>query len=349
MENKREVDPGYKLYYYEDIKVFEKGSAGREWRIKNKEKIKEKNRQYCIKNKEKIKEKNRQYCIKNKEKIKEKKRKYSIENKEKIKEYNRQYCIENKEKIKKYNKENSEKRQEYTRRWYIKNREKLLEKSKEWRSKNKEKVRITRKKYYDKNEEKEAERIRKYRKNNSEKIREYKRQYRLDNLEKIKERNKIYKKNNTEKIREKDKIYRKNNIEHYKSYMNDKYKKDLKYNINIKMGKAIRNSLKKTKGIRNRKNGRHWETIVGYTVNELIKRLKKTIPKGYKWEDFLSGKLHIDHIIPIAVFNFTRLEHNDFKRCWALSNLKLLTGKENMIKSDKIDKPFQPGLKLLEK
>ncbi|GAJ03173.1 unnamed protein product, partial [marine sediment metagenome] len=53
-----------------------------------------------------------------------------------------------------------------------------------------------------------------------------------------------------------------------------------------------------------------------------------------------------DHIVPIAVFNFTRPEHTDFKRCWDLSNLRLLPDKENMTKSDKIDKPFQPALRI---
>ncbi|MBA7582514.1 hypothetical protein ES708_24444 [subsurface metagenome] len=112
------------------------------------------------------------------------------------------------------------------------------------------------------------------------------------------------------------------------------------------MSKAVRDSLKNKSFLKVSKNGKGWETLVGYTTNDLKKRLRKTMPKGYTWQDFLSGKLHIDHIIPIAVFNFTKVEHIDFKRCWALSNLQLLPGKENMVKGDKMDKPFQPALRI---
>ncbi|MBA7551803.1 hypothetical protein ES705_44352 [subsurface metagenome] len=70
------------------------------------------------------------------------------------------------------------------------------------------------------------------------------------------------------------------------------------------------------------------------------------MPAGYTWQDFLSGELHIDHIIPISAFNFTKPEHTDFKRAWALENLRLLPAKENMIKHDRLDRPFQPALKI---
>jgi len=98
------------------------------------------------------------------------------------------------------------------------------------------------------------------------------------------------------------------------------------------------------KSLRDNKNGRKWEDLIGYTLDDLIKRLEKTIPKGYIWQDYLTEKLHIDHIIPISVFNFDKPEHIDFKRCWALNNLRLLPAKENMMKHDKLYKPFQPAL-----
>jgi len=40
-----------------------------------------------------------------------------------------------------------------------------------------------------------------------------------------------------------------------------------------------------------------------------------------------------------------RLGHA-LKRCWALSNLRLLPAKENMIKHNKLDRPFQPALRI---
>jgi hypothetical protein len=51
---------------------------------------------------------------------------------------------------------------------------------------------------------------------------------------------------------------------------------------------------------------------------------------------------HIDHKIPVSAFNL-RCEE-DIKRCWALKNLQPMFADENVMKSDKLDKPFQPML-----
>lgn len=136
------------------------------------------------------------------------------------------------------------------------------------------------------------------------------------------------------------KQYRKDNLKKIKQWHKNKNKTDLKFNLNHRMRRVINYSLK------GNKRGRHWEDLVGYNLIDLIKRLKKTMPSGYIWQDFLQGKLHVDHIIPISAFNFTKPEHVDFKRCWALKNLQLLPARENLIKSNKLSKPFQSALKL---
>jgi 5-methylcytosine-specific restriction endonuclease McrA len=94
------------------------------------------------------------------------------------------------------------------------------------------------------------------------------------------------------------------------------------------------------------KKYRSWIDLVDYDKKQLYIHLTKTLPDGYTWSDFLAGKLHIDHIIPISAFNFSKPEHIDFKRCWALSNLRLIPAKENLIKSNKIYKPFQTSLRI---
>ena len=170
-----------------------------------------------------------------------------------------------------------------------------------------------------------------------------KKRYR-DNTEIVNTRNKKWKKNNPEKMKKYRAKWNEKNIGYYneylKQYFKQKYKQDLKFNLNRKISTRIVESLKRNK------TGRQWETIVGYTLEDLIKRLKKTIPKGYNWQDFIQGKLHIDHIIPISAFNFDCPEHIDFKNCWALENLRLLPAKENLIKHNKLARPFQPALKM---
>jgi hypothetical protein len=92
------------------------------------------------------------------------------------------------------------------------------------------------------------------------------------------------------------------------------------------------------------KEGRSWRNLVGYTLVQLQRRLTRTMPTGYSWADFLAGRLHIDHKIPVAVFRFTSVDDVDFKRCWALKNLQLLPAEVNRRKNATLSEPFQPSL-----
>ncbi len=103
-----------------------------------------------------------------------------------------------------------------------------------------------------------------------------------------------------------------------------------------RMSAEMRYCLKKGK------NGKTWESLVGYTLDDLHRRLTKTMPEGYTWTDF--NKLHIDHIIPITAFNIEDENSLDFHRCWNLKNLRLLPAKENLMKHNNLDAPFQPSL-----
>lgn len=170
----------------------------------------------------------------------------------------------------------------------------------------------------------------------------YDKQYCIDNKEK---RKKYWEKYNSiienkNKIATYKKLYYIKSKEKRNNYENNRRKTDLKYNLNCRMRKAIRRSLNSIK------NNRRWEDLVGYTCEDLIRRLKKTMPTGYTWQDLLQGKLHIDHIIPVSAHNYTKPEHLDFKRCWTLKNLRLLPAKENMAKNAKIIKPFQLAFRI---
>ena len=184
-----------------------------------------------------------------------------------------------------------------------------------------------RKLYYENHCEKAKEQNKLWAKNNPEKVKNYLKTYYKNNCEEIKEKIKQYQKDNHKKIRDRE-----------REYKNRKRKTDLKCNLNYKISILISKCLK------GNKNGWHWEDLVGYTSNDLMIRLKFTMPKGYTWQDYIEGKLHVDHIIPISAFNFEKPEHADFQNCWALKNLRLLPIKENLMKSNKLYKPFQPAL-----
>ncbi len=103
--------------------------------------------------------------------------------------------------------------------------------------------------------------------------------------------------------------------------------------LNARVSASVRSTLKRYLGSTESKRGRSWRLLVGYTPSQLFKRLTSTMPVGYTWADF--GKLHIDHIRPISKFKFSSADDPQFKACWALSNLQLLTPFDNISKWNK--------------
>jgi hypothetical protein len=102
-------------------------------------------------------------------------------------------------------------------------------------------------------------------------------------------------------------------------------------------------------GLKHRKGRRKWESFVDYDLKDLMKHLEKQFVEGMNWDNYGRGigKWHVDHILPLTAFCYENEMDIDFKRCWALSNLRPLWGADNISKSDKIIKPFQPSLDIL--
>ena len=123
----------------------------------------------------------------------------------------------------------------------------------------------------------------------------------------------------------------KNNPEKMKAmYMRNyaKIKNDPKYKLNHSMSRNIGRSLTNGKG------NVSWTKLVDYTLDDLKKHLKKLLLPDMTWNNY--GKWHIDHINPKSKFNFSKPEHPDFKKCWALKNLRPLWAKDNIAKHDKL-------------
>lgn len=199
-------------------------------------------------------------------------------------------------------------------RYYPRCKECIIKETSEWQKDNKEKTNKKNKRWRDRNLEHERERSKiKY----------------LKNPQKNKERCKKWAENNPEKARA---LYRRSA---------EKYRSTPAGRLRIGIGRSICFSLKFGK------NGRKWESLVGYTATELKRHIEKNFTKEMTWENY--GKLwEIDHIIPIVAFNYDCPEHIDFKKCWALKNLRPLLKYKNRKKGAKINFHFQPSLKLKE-
>lgn len=184
-------------------------------------------------------------------------------------------------------------------------------------------------KYYQNNPEQYKKSAKKWRKNNPK----YQKEWRKNNPDKIKKHNKKYYQNNKEKILIKQKEWVKNNPKKIKELQRKakrKYLSTPKNRLNHRISAAIWKSLKQNK------EGNHWENLVSYILKELVSHLENQFKPGMSWLNM--GKWHIDHIKPISSFNFNSYEDEEFKKCWALSNLQPLWAKENMLKGKNIIK-----------
>ena len=212
---------------------------------------------------------------------------------------------------------------EYHKKWYQKNKEKQLKYSEIYYQEHREQ----KGEYYEENKEKILKRMR-----------EYHKKYYQKHKKKILKQTRQYHKLNKEKRKEYLKEYCQNHKEKHRKRMR-KRMKNPKHRLNHNISKAIGRSL------RSGKSDKHWESYVDFTRDELEIHLEKQFTTEMSWNN--QGSFWwIDHIIPISVFNFDSPDQIDFKKCWALSNLRPLEKTENMKKHNRIDKSFQPSLKI---
>lgn len=89
------------------------------------------------------------------------------------------------------------------------------------------------------------------------------------------------------------------------------------------------------KSIGSAKVGRSWESLVGYTVEQLRVHIERQFTKGMAWEN--RGLWEIDHITPLASFSFTSADCPDFKVAWSITNLRPLWAVKNRSKGAKLE------------
>ena len=182
----------------------------------------------------------------------------------------------------------------YCKKWNEINKEQAIQKKREYRINNKDKIQKMNKEYYEKIKKQNPEYFIEARKRSAIKRRSYAKKYNKENTQKIILRNK--------ERRHNDPCYR------------------LSTNMTSHIYKALRS----------RKNGRKWEDLVGYTLNDLKLYLESQFKEGMTWDNY--GKWHVDHIIPKVLFKYDTYDDKAFKECWALSNLQPLWKLENQLK-----------------
>jgi hypothetical protein len=119
-------------------------------------------------------------------------------------------------------------------------------------------------------------------------------------------------------------------IEYSKKYNKDRRKNDPSFKIKGVISAAIYRLLQ------TKKDGNVTLDILKYPISDLITHLESQFVEGMDWNNH-GSEWQLDHIRPISSFNITSIECEDFKKCWALSNLQPLWTDLNQIKKAQWD------------
>ena len=183
------------------------------------------------------------------------------------------------------------------------------ERTRRWKLENKDKVRAARNRYTKKYPEKVKEESKKYREEHPGYKKEWYNQHKEEAKEWWQNRN------------EEQKAVK---AEYNKNWKNYRYKNNNNYRIRCTISSAVRRSLK---GI---KKGDSIKNILGYSIEELKEWLESQFEDWMNWENLGLTAVkeketwQIDHIIPVNTFNIKEIGDEEFRKCWALSNLRPL-------------------------
>lgn len=121
--------------------------------------------------------------------------------------------------------------------------------------------------------------------------------------------------------------YYANNREHYAAKCRERYIATSKSRISKIMQTNIRGVLS------GKKCGAKWQSLVGYTTEQLIKRLESMFENGMSWDNY--GEWHVDHIVPKSWFHYEGADDWQFKVCWSLCNLQPMWAFDNLSKHNR--------------
>ena len=195
----------------------------------------------------------------------------------------------------------------------------------------KERRRAASARWYKKNREKVAAYHAKRYKNNPDKFAKASKKWRMCNKKKVNDIRVRWKNNNKEKVKAAIIKWRKNNPE--KQRLSSKLSKNKLYatsegKLNNALSKHMRRCLSKTT-----ETASQLKHSLPYTIAELQVHIERQFTKGMSWSN--RKDWHIDHIIPLSSFKFTSSLDSEFQAAWALSNLRPLWAKENLVKNKK--------------
>lgn len=185
----------------------------------------------------------------------------------------------------------------------------------------KKKIEYDKKRYEERKEEKKKLANEYYRKN-KERAKESQKEYYQKNKEKIKDRIRRYTKKNAEKIS-------KRRAEYYQNIMKKRIENDSGLKIRFRLRHRLWHAMKMQKVF---KNSSTLELLGVNDISIVKKHIERMFKPGMSWDNY--GKWHIDHIVPLALFDLSKKEQQ--LKAFRYTNLQPLWAYENLSKGSKV-------------
>lgn len=174
--------------------------------------------------------------------------------------------------------------------------------------------------------------------NNKEKIKIYQKSHYNTNREEIIKKQLIRDSFRKEEISASQKIYRANNKDKFFLYRKKKSEKP-----EYRLRQRISNSVYQTLKFANSSKNCSTFLVLNYSVHDLKAHLESLFEPWMNWDnwgaydpktwddnDTSTWTWQIDHIIPQSSLPFSSLDDENFKKVWALDNLRPLSSKQNI-------------------
>jgi len=214
-----------------------------------------------------------------------------------------------------------------------------------YRQNNKIKIAISSKQRYEVNKIDILIKTKAYYENNKSTILDRNKNYKINNKESNKITNLIYSINNKEHILEYQAIYRANHKCQAAEYKKEYYKKRRKEDPIFKLKSIISNSIYKY--LHNHKLSKNNISILNHMPQPIIDiklYIESLFDPWMTWQnhgkynakiwndnDQTTWTWQLDHIIPHSTFKYDTMDCEEFRKCWALSNLRPYSAKQNIL------------------
>lgn len=172
-----------------------------------------------------------------------------------------------------------------------------------------------------------------YRRLNPDRIKEIRTKYYIKNKSDIIQKNSANRRASPQQAAQTMKKWTQKNKDRLNSLERDRYHRYRKFDPKFKLKKTFSRGIRRS--LRSPKDAALIKAV-GYGIDDLRIHLERQFTGRMSWGNY--GTLwHIDHIVPLRCFTFDDINDEEFKRAWALSNLRPLWKKKNLQKGGRRD------------